>query len=162
MMLVIPDRKILVLIIAIVTIYPIHYMLLTSIHKPEYVFNGYCGDDCVLINIMKSWEWGLNIPWMTHVDVGILGVIGIGPLYLLLALGVFSTYLGINAIVLFEIFKIMSSFLLFIAAYNLFMEISRKDGIKMFLVFSLAAGVGGLLHVVMELNSSGFFFDPTV
>lgn len=157
-----PERKMMLVILAIVLLYPLHYILLTFFHEPGYVFNGYCGDDCILLNIMKSWEWGTNLPWLTDRDVGIMSVIGIGPLYLLLPLGYAALSAGMDAAVLFEIFKAGSSLLLFIGAYSLFLGISEKAGRKMFLIFLLTAGLGGIFYMIIGATEPAFFLAPDV
>lgn len=148
------DRKILLLILVVASIGPAKLALLYAFPPQGMVFNGYSTDDAIIFGSIMSIGHGFQSAWSMPADAGRHEIFfnpANGPVYIAAAIGMIYALTSIDAFILFALAKIAFGVIFLFAAYRLIELLSGQDKNKIFVLFCLSAGLGGILYMFFRL-----------
>ena len=151
-----PSRKWLVLIVFLSLINPLHYTIFVLSAPVNSEFIGFV-DDGLMLSLMQSSSRNFEDPWSAGGSVFNNPLVG--SVYLFILLGVPLLFLKVNPYVLFILYKFIFAFVYYIVAYN-FMKFFIKDKKILstaFILFMLAAGIGGIIYSLAYVSGNTEF-----
>src|SRR3989344_8750129 len=148
-----PEKKWLVLILFLSLINPLHYLLFILLPQENSAFTGFV-DDGLMLSLMQSSSRNFEDPWSAGGSVFHNPLVG--SIYLFLLLGSPLLFFKINPYILFILYKFIFAVIYYIVAYN-FMKFFIKDKKILstaFLLFMLAAGIGGIIYSLAYVSGN--------
>lgn len=139
---------------ALVVASVMQYVLLYSFHPAGLVFNSIGEDEALFITSIKMAEFKYESPWTLNSDnVNSLAFLNPanGPVFMMFPLAILHSASGIDARVIFIMFKVISACLLLYALYVFVKMFEKKDGWRIFILLALSAGFGGLVHLAASV-----------
>ncbi len=144
------------LILVMSLLSPLQYVILYLFPPQGMVFNGMGTDDAMYFTAIKSYEFGFQSPLIIKgddIDGSIFYNPAFGPVYIMLPLGMIHFLFGIEPLVIFIVFKFLSSVLFLAISYFLIKNLSenKRETNITFFVFAVTAGLGGFLYMLFRL-----------
>lgn len=145
MKLVLPERKLLVLILTFALVNPLNYALMALSPPENKVFLGYV-DDAFQLALMKSASWDFRSPWDPETTIFENPVLGAS--YTFALLGTIPALLNLDLFLAFVAVKFLLSVLYLILIYNVIRHFLGADSrVKTaFIIFLFSSGVGWILY----------------
>src|SRR3989344_6273011 len=157
----IPDKKILILMLAVSLLMPAHYFLLAAFPPEGYRFTGGAGsEDGARFFLMISPQFNYQNPWDTSGRTDVLH----NPLFNSPALYVPAGLLlniASSPLVVFSILRFVFSFLLLLVSYNIIKIFADEKYTNLtFLIFAFGSGIGGIIYILASFAFPDFFTTP--